>query len=108
MEPKHSGMGIASFAISIVVGVIVFLLIAVAAMATASTPGGMDDNSPTAMVIGLGIVLMFGLDVVAIGLGIAGIVQKNRKKVFAILGVVFGAATILGTIVLAIIGSMMP
>ena len=41
------------------------------------------------------------------GLGIGGLLQKERKKVFAILGTVFSAAIILCTVTLIALGLAM-
>jgi len=40
----------------------------------------------------------------ALGLGIGDLIQKNNKKVFATLGIVLSSVTILGTILLVIVG----
>jgi len=50
---------------------------------------------------------LLGTSVIAIGLGIAGLIQKERKKIFAILGTVFATGAILITIVLIAIGLAM-
>ena len=103
-EQKHSGLGIASFITSIVVGMFMFGLIVAAGVMEASTPGGLDEESVEAVVIGLLMFLFLGLTMVALGLGIAGIVQKGRKKLFAILGTIFSSLTILLTAFILIIG----
>jgi len=108
VEMKHSRLGIASFIMSIVIGVLVLVTIVTAGVMQVSTPGGMDENAPTTILIGLAILLLLGLDVVAIGLGIAGVFQKDCKKVFAILGLVFSTGIIIGTVALMIIGNSMP
>jgi hypothetical protein len=43
----------------------------------------------------------------ALGLGIAGLVQKNRKKIFAVLGTIFSALSCMGTISVVVIGLVM-
>lgn len=107
MELKHSGMGVAAFVMSIIAGVLMFLLIAATAVMTAGSPGGLDSNSAAAILVGLVMIFLLGIDVVAIGLGLAGLMQRDRKRVFPILGLVIATATILGTIVLVIIGNSM-
>jgi hypothetical protein len=96
MEPKHSGLGIASFILSITSGIFLFLLFVVAGMMEASTRGGMSEDSPAAMLIRL---FMFGfmfLALIALGLGIGGLFQSNRLKIFAVLGIVFSACIFFG------------
>src|SRR5690606_33657307 len=98
MEVKHSGVGIASFVTSIVAGVLIFLLVIIAGVLEVSTPGGMDEESIAAVLIGLFLFAFLGAELVALGLGIGGLIQKDRKKIFAILGVVFSATALLITL----------
>ena len=104
--PKHSGLGISSFVISIITGVLMFVLIVIAGVMEVSTPGGIDENSASAVIVGLFIFALIAVDVVALGLGIAGLTQKDRKQISTVLGLVFSAATIVGTISLSVIGNM--
>jgi hypothetical protein len=106
-EQKHSGLGIASFITSIVSGIIIFLLIVIAGVMETSTPGGMDEESAGAMMVGLFLFAFLGAALVALGLGIGGLIQKERKKIFAMLGAVFAAATIVGTIFIMMLGLAM-
>ena len=103
-EQKHSGLGIASFITSIISGILTLVLIGVAGVMQASTPGGMDEKSAGAVVVGLFMIFFLGASLVALGLGIGGLIQKDRKKIFAILGTVFAAITFLGTILLMMVG----
>lgn len=92
----HSGMGIASFIMAIVVGISAFALIVIAGVIEMQTPGGMDEESPEAIIIGLGIFGVIGLNLLGVGLGIAGIVQPDRNKIFAYLGLAANAMVIFG------------
>ncbi len=103
-EQKHSGLGIASFITSIVSGILTFLLIVIAGVIETSTPGGMDEESASAMIVGLFLFTFLGASLVALGLGIAGLMQKERKKIFAILGTVFAAVTLIITIFVLMLG----
>ena len=107
MDQKHSGLGVASFIISIVAGGLQFLLLVVAGVMQVSTPGGMDKNSVAAVLVGLFIFAFLFVSLVALALGIGGLVQKDRKKVFAILGTVFSAGTIVGMIAIILLGLAM-
>jgi hypothetical protein len=106
-EQKHSGIGIASFITSIVSGILIFLLIVIAGVMEASTPGGMDEESASAVVVGLFLFAFLGLALVALALGIGGLFQKERKKIFAILGAVFSAVALLATIFIILLGLAM-
>jgi hypothetical protein len=103
-SPKHSGIGIASFVISIVAGVAILIVFAIAGILEATTPGGMDEKSAAAILTGLCIIALILVDIVALGLGLAGLFQRDRKKLFAILGTVFSFATVACTIVLIVLG----
>ena len=106
MEQKHSGIGIASFVISIVAGILIFIVLGIAGSLEASTPGGIDENSTEAVMIGLAIIGLLFLNVLSVGLGIGGLLQKERKKIFAILGTVFSSFLILSVIGLMVLGTM--
>jgi len=103
---KHSGLGIASFVLSVVGGILTFLVVVVAGVMSAGSPDGLDENSAQAIVIGLFIIGFAILDVIALGLGIAALQQKDRKQTFSILGMVFAGCTVLGVIGLMIVGTV--
>ncbi|HET7655954.1 MAG TPA: hypothetical protein VFK18_03035 [Luteimonas sp.] len=105
MERRHSGLGIASFITSLVAGLLTFILIAAAAMMVASSQGTFDETSPEAVGLGLGIMALLLVELVAVGLGIAGMLQKERKKLFAILGLVLSGLAILIVLALMVIGN---
>jgi hypothetical protein len=95
-SPKHSGLGIASFALSLVMGLSLFAMIGFATYMAAQNPEQFDEESPAAIVLGLGIMGALGLAVIGLGLGIAGVAQSDRNKLFAILGLVFNGLVVLG------------
>lgn len=107
MDAKHSGLGIASFIISLVAGLAILIAIVIAGIMEANTPGGIDENSPEAILLGLVLIGMMFLDLVALGLGIGALFQRDCKKIFAILGTIFSGVVVLGTAFLMVIGSMM-
>jgi hypothetical protein len=106
-EPKHSGLGIASFVMGLIFGLILFVLIGIAGVQEVSNPGGMDENSPFAMVLGLLLLGALLMNLVGAALGLAGVLQKNRRKIFAVLGLVFNLLAVLGTGSLMVLGMMM-
>src|SRR5690606_39021202 len=106
MDRKHSGLGIASFVVAVLVMLAMLGVFAVAGVMAASDPAVMDENSADAMMIGLAIIFLFLVDLVALGLGIGGLLQQDRKKLFAVLGLVVSGGIILLTIVLFIVGNL--
>ncbi len=105
-EMKHSRLGITSFVISLVIGIVMGILIIIAGIMEATLPGGIDENSVGAIVLGLFLLGGLFVDLVALGLGIAGLFQKERKKIFAILGIIFSGITVSGTLLLMVIGTV--
>src|SRR5271154_6632012 len=98
----HSGIGIASFVISIAVGCFMMVTLCVAAILAAHRiPGAR--TYPGQTVVGLAIIFLAAGDVVAIGLGIAAICQTTRNRLFGILGLVFSSLTIVGVIALMMV-----
>lgn len=89
---KHSGIGIASFIISIVSGLFFFLFQVIAHIIEPATP---DEGSAVEIVLGLLLFLGLGLSPVGTLLGIAGVFQKNRKRIFAVLGLAFNLVIII-------------
>ncbi len=103
---SHSMLGIVSFAMSLILGVLLFLLFVIAGIMESTTPGGIPKDSPKTMVLGLLLIAAFLADLVALGLGIAGLCASQRKKVFALLGTIFAAGTLFVALSLMVIGSL--
>ncbi|CAM4375851.1 DUF4064 domain-containing protein [Saccharibacillus endophyticus] len=108
---KHSGVGIASFVLSLIsiALYVVFVVSAIGVVYSLAEVGStvdFDVNSATEeqlMSVGLSaIVLIFSvlgaavLNLVGAILGIVGIVSKTRKRVFAVIGTVLNGLCLLG------------
>jgi len=106
MQQTQSKLGLASFVLSVVAAGLTLSTVVVAGVMQASTRGGLDAKPTWAVVLGLAIFAFTALDLVALGLGIAGLVQKDRKKTFAALGTGLSAVTIFMTIALMVVGVM--
>ncbi len=107
IEKKHSGPGIASFVLSILVGLLIFGMFIVAGVLAASQGRALREDSMEAIAVGLAVIGLIFLDFVALALGIAGLCQSNRQKVFAALGTLFSFAIAAGTIGLIAVGMAM-
>ncbi|WP_068786661.1 hypothetical protein [Paenibacillus phocaensis] len=110
---KFSGPGIASFVLSLlaVIGYITSLvLITSTVLDLVDQPANAiaeDLMQRTGALLGILLFLLSGLlDLIALILGIIGLAIKNRRKVFAILGTVFSALSLLLLVVLFILGSL--
>ena len=113
-------MGVTSLVIAILVTVVIVVLIIVTGVLTAQAMQGLDPQSVTPQEVqerlqdspaasglalaGIGIFVCLFLYLLGLGLGIAGLVQGQRKRVFAVLGVVLNGGAILVFIVLALFG----
>ncbi|MFM7028201.1 MAG: hypothetical protein ACKOXK_05960 [Chakrabartia sp.] len=107
MENQNSsGLGIASFVISLVSGIALFLLIIMAGILELSTPGGVDEESGGAMILGLFLLLFMGASCVSLVLGIIALSKKQGSNVFPLLGTVFSGIALVGTIGIMILGSI--
>ena len=104
---RHSGVGIASFITSIVSGLAIFGLVVAAGVMEATTPGGVDEESPAAIVLGLFLFAFCFTSFIAFGLGLGGCFHKNRKKVFAVLGTLISGLTLVGIVSIFILGMSM-
>lgn len=110
---KHSGLGIASFIISLLA--IIGYIAAIGIIATgvndivllSGEMSGEELVQQSGVIVGFLIFVVAGiLNMVSLILGIVGLIIKNRKKVFGILGLVISCISILLMIILFFIGSM--
>ena len=105
--PSQSGLGIASLILSIVSALAIFMLVVLAGVVESTTPGGMDENSTEAMLIGLLLFAFIGATLLGLGLGIGGLLQQNRAKTLAIIGTVISALTLVGSTAIILLGLAM-
>ncbi len=96
----HSGVGITSFVISLAIGLAVFAVFVFVVIINIVNGSIGDREYPIAMILGM-IIMFSGLGyVIGLILGIIGVLKKHRKRVFAVLGIIFN---LLG---LAVFGSV--
>ena len=97
MEQKHSKLGISSFGISI--GLIIFIIALRFIIVNDNTYAySLPPSNTLTTARSMWTLSKYGL-LVALGLGIGGLLQKDRKKIFAILGTIFSAMTIIFIVV---------
>jgi len=97
---RHKGLGIASFIIALICVVLILLLFVVAGALTASGKATNEIN----MMIGFGLFFAWFVDVIGVALGIAGALDRSSKKVFPVLGMIFGIAILVISVALVLIG----
>jgi len=88
----HSTLGIISFAFSLLGAAFVLLWIILA---------GLDADDA---LVGLAVILQLFISVVSTGLGLPALFTTAKKRLFAILGVIFGVAEIAITLGLLVAG----
>jgi hypothetical protein len=105
-EP-HSGPGIASFILALLSGFGVLCVLILAGVLAVRAGGELDEESPEAMLVGGAMLL--GLVVALVGaiLGVVGLCQQHRKKIFAVLGLCFNLLVLLGAAGLVVVGIML-
>lgn len=98
---KQSGFGITSFVLAISTIVIIIIATFIAAGFEIAT-GGVGENSAAPGIYALVYVFCFLINMVGVGFGIAGLVQKMRKRVFSILGLIFNGLGVISMILIFI------
>src|SRR5438309_11526687 len=94
--PPHSGLGIASCIIGGCALLFGIILVVIAGVLEASRPGGVDEESPEAMLMGLLMCVVAGAALVGLVLGIVGAAMGKRNKRFPGLGIASNASLIVG------------
>jgi len=113
---KHSKLGITSFILAFVSGLIVIIGIVISTRAVIGLVDpsmAMDPNSLAPELMGpmmiAGVVMFLGAGLSFLGLilGIIGLFMKNTKKIFAILGTILNGLPIIIVLILMVIGFSM-
>lgn len=102
---RHSGAGIASFIIALAVGLVELVGVIGAGVMVSRNPDVAND-SPVAMSLGLAICGGVLLGLVGVVLGIVGLVMRQRRRVFAIIGLVINGLILVGIGGLMVLGLM--
>ena len=102
-EKKHSGVGIVSFVISILNGLLLLVLVILSATMVSK---GVTENDSEMQILGLVLIGSIGISFVGAVLGFINFFQSTRKKVFGVIGFVVNAIAFAGVLLLMIIGTM--
>jgi hypothetical protein len=99
----HDGKGIASFIIGVISVVFVLALIGTAGVMTKAGTMTPELN----IIIGLGMISACFVDLIGIGLGFFGAVDRSSKKVYPVLGLVLNIGILVIFAALVVIGLLM-
>ncbi|MGD0572998.1 MAG: YcxB family protein [Sedimentisphaerales bacterium] len=103
---KHSGYGIISFMIALAAVVAVFLAFMAVLICAIIVGGPADKGAPLFIVFGVVFVLAWGIAFIGAGFGIAGLLSKNRKKLFAAIGLGINLLIILSVVLIILVRSI--
>ncbi|MDR6672432.1 hypothetical protein [Xanthomonas sp. 1678] len=104
--PPYSGLGIASFAVSLIAAALMLALIVVCGALVYSQPGSLDEDTPLAMLLGLALMITIFAELAAAALGIGCFLQRDRRKLYGVLGLIFAIATLIGVVALIVFGQL--
>jgi len=106
-QTKHSRVGICSFVGAIISGLISLALFGSIAFLAIWNPAPLEGNNAAVyMAVGLMSFAVIAVSVLSIGLGIASLFQKDRRRVLGILGLIFSTAIVLTIGGLMLLGSV--
>ena len=89
---RHSGLGVASFVLALVSIVAMIAVFSYAGYIEGTAEGGVGADESTAMLIGFATFACIALLLVGLVLGLAGLFQSGRRRVFAAVGIGLNAA----------------
>jgi hypothetical protein len=96
----HSGYGITSFVISLTSMGLIFLAFIVAVVIGIVSEYSPARDNPFFMAAVIGFVLAWGAAFVGTGFGIAGLLTKNRKKTYAIVGLIINLLIVFSVVLI--------
>ncbi len=108
---KHSGLGIASFVLAILGIILLIISFILTANAAANISASMTEeefvaSAPGIIIASFLVLLTIGFNLIGFILGIIGLFQKQRKKLFSILGVVLNSIGFVVFVIMLIIGAV--
>jgi hypothetical protein len=100
---KHSGYGITSFVISLTSTGLIFLTFIVAVVVGIVSEYSPARDNPFFVAAVIGFILAWGTAFVGTGFGIAGLLTKNRKKTYAVVGFILNFLIVFGVVLLVLV-----
>ncbi len=100
----HSRVGISALVLAVVVAMAVAILLAAATLVGTRSPGGMDADSPLAILVGLALIGSILLELLALALGAVTLCLPGQRRLFPLLAVVLATAGFTGLVALVLLG----
>jgi len=101
-QRTHSVPGITFFVLSLIAPLGLFISLVFAAVLSETTA----ESSSASRVAGASMVVFAVISLYALGLGIAALMQKNKKRLLPILGIVFSGLTSVAALLVLVMGVM--
>ncbi len=101
---KHSGIGIASFVMGLIDLVLFFVMVLMAVGVAASAGGQVDEHAPATIMLGLFVIFIGLVCLIGTGLGVGSVLQKQRRRVFGIIGLCLNGGVLLLILLMMVIG----
>jgi hypothetical protein len=101
---QHSGAGVASFVIGVAMAMVELTMVIMAAVLVQR---GISSQTPQMEIAGCGMILGLAACAICVVLGIVGLTQSNRKKLFAVLGLCINGMILLFVLGLVVLGLAM-
>jgi hypothetical protein len=86
-DQRQSGLGVASFTLSLVSIVATIAVFGYAGYVELTVEGGVNGDQSVAMLIGFAIFACIGMLLVGLVLGLVGLLQQERRRTLAAIGV---------------------
>ena len=100
---RHSGYGIASFVIALASMGLAFLAFMAVVIVGIIFEGDVGRDNPLFVTCVIGVLFSWCATFVGAGFGIAGLLTKNRKKPFAVIGLILNLLMLLSVVVLTVL-----
>ncbi len=98
----HSGLGVASFLLGILASLGSIAVVVGAGILGSS--GAINGEPAAAMIVGFSMIVVVMTTAFAAGLAVGGLVQKEKSKVFAIIGLIINSLLIVSLFGMVLLG----
>ena len=100
----RSRLGIAACVLAVAVPIGIAALVALATLMGTRSHGGVDENSPLAILVGLALIGAVLLELLALAVAATALFLPGRRKLFPLLAVVFATTSITCVAALVLLG----